>query len=305
MTQIQHTPARTRPAVRVASWLAALLGASLAVLALGVHHARAYVDELARSAGADMLRYARANQQDARRTLVVNGLRIHVGSGGTADAPRAVLDAFHERCRTRGVAFDAPLRDPAHAAFVPDAVARTLPLDGVLRLDDAEHGYVACLDAGGRRLTPDDLLDRTRRFLADGDLAHLGELRFAAVERRGPRTHYLALWSEGSFPLGRAFPPQGDAPGKDPTGIPRVAGARRVLSAWQSDQVPSITLYRADATSVPALASRYRHALERAGFQLRADAPDDRGLVAVRDDAWFLVAFAADGPDAIASITPL
>jgi hypothetical protein len=271
--------------------------------ALG-HTARAYVDELALGAGADMLRYARADQIDAHRTIVVNGLHIRMTSGGTGDSPRRVLDLFHARCRARGIRLDA--NAPPAIPLPPRwPGVKALPLDGVLRLDDGERGYVACLDLGGRRLSPDELLDRTRRFLADGDLAHFGELRFAIAERDGDRTSYLALWSEGALPLREAFPADRDAPGQDPAGVPRVPGTRRVLSAWQLDAAPMLAVYRAPGTTVASLATRYRRTLEAAGFRVRSAPEAARGLVASRGDAWFLIALEADGADAIAAVTSL
>lgn len=276
----------------------------VASLGVAVHHAHAYADEFVRDVGGAMLRYAGADQLDAQRTLVVNGLQVRVGSGGTPHTPRQVLDEFHARCRGRGIRFDAP--PPAHeAALAHLPFASTFPLDGVLRLDDGERGYVACLDVAGRQLSPDELLERTRRFLADGDLSHLGELRLAIVERDGARTSYLALWTEGPFPVGRAFPATGDAPGRDPVGVPRVPGTRRVLSAWQASAAPMLAMYRATATTTRALADRYRRTLEGAGARVQAAERDAAGLVVRHDAQWFLIVFVPDGSDAIASVTRL
>jgi hypothetical protein len=297
---------RERGMRRVRRVALALLVAGLTVasgLAASVRQARAHAGELLRNVGAEVMRYADSDQDDAPRVLVVNGLPLHVGSGGTPDGPGRVLDAFHARCRERGMRFDLapssqtrPIRPPA---------LRALPLDGVLRLEDAARGYVACLDAQGRVTSLDDLLARARLFLADGDLAHFGALRFAMVERHGARTHYLALWSEGSLPLARAFPARGDAPGRDPSEIPRVTGTRRILSAWQTGHEPMIALYRASQTGTAALAARYHAALRRAGFRVEPRASDGTGFVTHRDGAWFLIAIAPDGSDAIASVTPL
>lgn len=304
MTHLPTRPPRTR-ALRAATWFAAAFGLTLASLGVAVHGAQAYVDELARDVGGEMLRYSGADQLDAQRTLVVNGLRIRLGSGGTRSTPRAVLDEFHARCRQRGVAFDAPLSAQAAGAARRLPFAGALPLDGVLRLDDGERGYVACLDSAGRRFSPDELLQRTRRFLADGDLSHLGELRFAMAERHGARTSYLAMWTEGAFPLGRAFPASGDAPGRDPAGVPRVAGTRRILSAWQADAAPMVAIYRAAATTTHALADRYRRSLESAGARVETTGRDADSIVASHGAQWFLIAFVPDGSDAIASVTPL
>lgn len=304
MNQPPPSLCQTR-ACRAALWFFATLGLALASAGVVVHHAKAYVDEFARDVGGEMLRYSGADQQDAQRTLVVNGLRIRVGSGGTPGAPRQVLDEFQARCRQRGIRFDAHPSAQAAVAAHRLPFASNLPLDGVLRLDDGDRGYLACLDTAGREVSPDELLQRARRFLADGDLSHLGELRFAMVERHGARTSYLAIWSEGAFPLGRAFPATGDAPGRDPAGVPRVPGTRRILSAWQADATPMVAIYRAAATTTHALADRYRRALADTSARMEATGGDADSLVVSHDAQWFLIAFVADGPDAIASVTPL
>ncbi len=304
LTEMPPRPPAPQPRQRRLRTTVGWFAVTACALAALSYTARASVGELALDAGAEMMRYADADQRDAQRTLVLNGLRLHVGSGGTRRAPRDVLDAFHARCRERSVRFDARLPDDP-GANAHTAKLRTLPLDGVLRLDDGERGYVACLDLGGRRLSPNELLDRTRRFLAGGDLAEFGDLRVVFVERHGTRTNYLALWTDGPLPLWRAFAADGDVPGKDPDGVPRPAGLRRVLSAWQADAAPTLTAYRADATSVPELRARYQRFLESQGFRVEALASEAHALVASRGERWVLLTFVADGSGVVASVTPL
>ena len=61
----------------------------------------------------------------------------------------------------------------------------------------------------------------------------------------------------------------------------------------------------AEASGVPRLAASYRGLLEARGFQVEAAASDAHALVVSRGPTWALIALVADGPDAIASVTPL
>lgn len=291
-------PRRRRFALLAATLLCA--GIALGGLALRV---RAHADELLLDVGASMLRHPAADQIDATRTLSVNGLQVHLSSGGTSRSLPEVLDLFHARCRERGGRFDLQL---AHALRTRAAVERLAPpaLDGVLRIDDGARGYVACLDLGGSPVPPDELLRRARRFLEDGDLAHLGDLRFVFAARDGERTSYLALWTVGPFALARAFPAEGDAPGSDLPRVPRPPEARRLLSAHGLGAEPSVTVYRAEHSTPAALGARYRAVLGRAGFRLHGGTEATSGFVAARDDRWLLVTLSADGAHALATLVP-
>jgi hypothetical protein len=112
------------------------------------------------------------------------------------------------------------------------------------------------------------LIDRLRAFVASGDLACVGDLRFVWARRDGPETSYVALWSEGPLAIRSAFPAQGDAPGADLPELPRPAHSVRILSAWQEQQAPMLAGYQSPG-SASALSARYWQQLVAAGFVLR------------------------------------
>ncbi len=126
---------------------------------------------------------------------------------------------------------------------------------------------LACLDTG-RALSVSELTDRLNAFRATGDLSSIGHLRYVRAERHGSRTSLLFLWTEGAFPLTAMFPKDGDAPGLDPKGVARPAGAQRLLSGVEHGAPYSFTAYKTNATSPEALAEWYRGSLGQAGFHV-------------------------------------
>ncbi len=280
-------------ALRVGALLALVGAGAVATLCV---RARARSDELLQDAGAALLSYARAGRLDAPRTLWLNGASLRVLSGSTPDSLDTLLDVLQARCRKLGLRFD-PATVPR--APLPHGLRAALPaLDGVLRGQHGGAGYVACLDLGGVTLAPRDLIGRLRALRASGDLRALGQLRFAWARREGAATAYVAVWSEGSLPLRAMFPARGDAPGRDLPGVPRPAGARRVLSAWQQERAPMLVGYRA-ALPAAQLMARYRVALEAQGFHVRALEPAAaHTLLLSRGSALASATISADGRNA-------
>jgi hypothetical protein len=241
-----------------------VLGAALGGLALA--RGRAEADERVMDLGAHLLSYARGVQLEAPRMLVVNGLQVHVVSGSTRDSVGALLDTFHGRCRDASGGLDR----------LPDALpgdrrgARIAAhaLDPVLRHGDRRGGYVACLDLGRAAVPAQDLLDRVQRFLRSGDLADVGDLRFAWAFAGERSTTWIGLYTRGPVPLPVLFPAQGDAPGMDVTAVPRPAGTRRIVSAFQRDAAPMLASYESRLAPDVALQA-YRQQLARGGHVTR------------------------------------
>lgn len=291
---------RCTAALRVTALLVLLGNVGVGVFAVRAH-ARAH--ELMQSAGASLLAYARADHVAAPSTLVLNGTPLHLMSGSTTDSIRALLDTFHARCRRVGGRFGEPLleRQPRLGALAPPARAA---LDGVLRLDSERSGYIACLDLGNERVSPTDLISRVRAFLATGDLAKIGDLRFAWTSRDPGRTSYVALWSESSVPLRSMFPPRGDAPGEEIRDLPRPDGSRRVLSAWQQGEAPILVVYRA-RRSAAELAQRYGQQLTALGWvvERQTRAPGTPTGLLVRRGRTVILAIASDDGHNAAELT--
>jgi hypothetical protein len=289
------------PALRASAGLGALLlGAALWV---GIS-ARARAGELIQSAGSSMLSYARAGRIDAPRTLHVNGLSLRVMSGHTRDGVSTVLDFFDARCGQADGGFAqqiAALQRRAPAAFTDPRLLRP-----VLRSEQPGSGYLGCLDLGPAALSAKALGERLQAFAATFDLAQLGDLRFVWVRAEADGTAYAAVWSEGPVRLPQMFPARGDVPGFDPNAFPRPPRSRRVLSAWQEQEAPIVTAYRAELSSAE-LHARYRSALIDGGFAVREGRGRSRGqrwLVAARADSSTAVLIRAEG-DARSSATLL
>jgi hypothetical protein len=256
--------ARAIALLRVTTLLVAIGTPALICIAV---RARAHTDELLQSAGASMLAYAKATHLDAPRTLVLNGAPLRLLSGSTPDSVDTLLDFFHARCRRISGGLDE--RVAALQRRLPASSFKTArALDGVLRRDNERAGYLACLDLGDGPIAPRTLFAHIRAFLATGDLAEVGGLRFVWATRDSTRTSYVALFTDGSLPLRSMFPAQGDAPGADPLEIPRPARTRRLLSAWQEGQAPMFASYHS-ASSPKELEALYRTQLAKQAARVR------------------------------------
>lgn len=289
-------PSRARRVLRRAG-LVLLVAVFGAVLAGGwaYHGARAQVSESLWDLGSQMMRYAESRNQDAPRDLVLNGQVIRLSSGTADRSTREVLDFFEARCAevdgNLGEELAALRRDH------PEAFPASASATPVLREDDGRQGYVACMELDPE-MTTAELTRRLARFGETGDVADIGEMRFVFVEGSGERTHFVAMWTNGSFNLNRMFPEEGDAPGQDADGIPRPPRSRRVLSSWERGEPYSISVYetRDDEADLERF---YRRELARGGWTVLAtdaraagDAP--RTLVAERGERMVTVVMTTD-----------
>ena len=297
-------PAARRPRSRRArtAWVAAL--ASIAALGFLVGEARGRIDELLQDAGASMLSYGRRADTDRARVISLNGAELHVVSGHHADTLDTVLDTFESRCALAGGQFAGQLSAATAKSEPLLRSAHLALLDGVLRSDDGQHGYVACFDLGGGRMRPLDLVARLRAFAVSYDVSAIGALRFVWAQRAGRTTSYIAVWTEGRLPLRAMFPERGDAPGRDVPEVPRPRGARRVLSAFQAQREPLLVSYVA-AESPARLAAGYREQLLGLGFevhQVHSDARDTQYFL-LRRGTMLTAAIVGATPGGTASIS--
>jgi hypothetical protein len=228
--------------------------------------ARAQVGEGLMDLGAQMMRFARARHQDAPRDLMLNGQRIGFSSGTADLSADDVLDFFEARCADADGGLEeqvASLRGERPEAFPAERSASP-----TLREGDERGGYVACIDFG-QSLEVSELGERLASFGRSGDVGDLGEVRFvfAEYDDASGSTHFVAMWTAGSFDLNRMFPERGDAPGRDAEGVSRPAGSRRVLSGWERGQPYSLAVYQTREDEA-ALERFYRRALTGAGWTL-------------------------------------
>ena len=109
------------------------------------------------------------------------------------------------------------------------------------------------------------------------------------------RTHFVAMWTSGSFDLDRMFPAHGDVPGRDVEGLARPPGSRRTLSGWERGEPYSLAVYetREDEADLERF---YRGAFAREGWSVleteRAPADAPRTLVAEKGERMVTLVFA-------------
>jgi hypothetical protein len=201
----------------------------------------------------------------ARREIEVNGTKLHMAVGQTADAVKAVLDRYE--------------RHYAGADGGLGRLVRSSPAVG--RLDDERHGFAVFLDAGSEDLGAEGWLQRLRIYRAGGDVGALGRIRYVYARRQGERTQVLTLWTDEAFPLGDLASKNGDAKGFDPAGVPRPPASRRLLSAREVG-TPWVLAAYAVADDAGSTRAWYRSAMTGAGwstgpeFHRAVDAMADR-----------------------------
>lgn len=300
----RKAPAPRAPASRARRILRRVGQVLLVVLFIGVlaggwayHRARAQVGEALRGLGPQMMAYAGARSQDAPRDLVLNGEVIRFSSG-TADRTAAeVLDFFEARCaQADGGLYEQVLA--VHQAQ-PDVVPAPDERGMALREDDGTRGYVACIDFGSS-IGFGELTARIQRYGQSGDVGEIGAMRYVFAEQAevdgALRTHFVAMWTTGSFNLTRMFPADGDAPGRDIEGVGRPPEARRVLTGFERGVPYAMSVYQSRQDEAD-LERFYRRQLEREGFSFldgerRGDAP--RTLVAEQGERMVTIVFTTD-----------
>jgi hypothetical protein len=241
----------------------------LIAVALWLRSAHARASEALLSVGAELMKIEGANPNPAR-SVVLNGLTVHLRTASTDHDLHSVLDRFHALCRAR-TGVQAPqaaldkLRGGAHSVATPAL------LDGVLRAESDSEGVIACVDTGSQ-LSLTDLTSRLQAFAETGDLNEVGELRYVLARRVDGKTAVLTLWTEGSTPLLEMFPASGDAPGQDPADISRPQGTRRLLSTWENGQRYSMTAYVAGGERVAELVAFYEQDFRSKGWLMETNA---------------------------------
>ena len=135
--------------------------------------------------------------------------------------------------------------------------------------DPAEFAQIACV-ASDRERSLEGFVAGLNAFLASSDVAELGQFRYVVARKvRGGKTHVLATWTEGRFPIDRMFPPTGDAPGSDAAEVPRPPDSVRLLSAEVSGHPYSVRMYETNQAPAAVL-ERYDVTMPARGFRSSA-----------------------------------
>ncbi|HBQ15936.1 MAG TPA: hypothetical protein DEF51_34005 [Myxococcales bacterium] len=244
------------------------------VVALAVggvyHQVRAQMSETFFGLGDQMMYYAEGEAQDAPRTLLLNGQTIRFSSGHVDQPLREVLDVFERRCgavngQLAGQLEELAAAHPDHDHDLPD------DSDPTMREEADGEGYVACLDLGADPVSVDELAARIGRYGQTGDVGEIGDMRYVFGEEYEfegrTRTHFVAMWTNGSFNVANMFPEEGDAPGRDVDDLARPPRATRTLSAWEAGEPQSLAVYWSPGSEVE-LESHYRRSFAANGWEV-------------------------------------
>ena len=295
-----------RKVLRLSAFL--LFAQAIASLWL-VRAVRAEVQDLMLSAGAQMMRLGELGGH-APRTLRLNGAQIRLRvEHSEAHTLAQVLDQFESRCRSSNGRFYEQLRSaPKTKSWSTEQLAL---FDGVIRVESDTAGAVACMDVGDEQGSAGTLLERARRFVADGDAAAFGDLRYVRAEQREHGVFVVMMWTDGPLNIKQMFPSNGDVPGVEFPGLPRPPRSRRVLSAWEEGQAPALNIYESPEAGPAALDAYYRFELPKLGWDLMtpASASGDskmRGLLVMRNGVTVMFSHAiTDAQHGMTTIAPM
>jgi hypothetical protein len=215
----------------------------------------------------------------------VNGQLLFFAAKETDLSVKRTLDGFDAHCE----AHSGGLREEFEK--IPGFEQRKLALPqgmrdpgriGIIRSDtghasEAEtEGHLVCIaqpqNGGGIA----GLITRVNEFMATGDAARIGEMRYVAARKlSNGKTQVVAIWTEGTFNIEAMFPEHGDAPGTDTPDFPRPPNATRSFSAVVPDHPYAVRFYDSNESRERVL-SFYDQTLTRACWATRPSsmAPD-------------------------------
>jgi hypothetical protein len=230
-----------------------VVGASL----LWLRSAEARAGEVLFDFGRELMSWQGTQPHSSPRHLTVNGLQLRVMTLSSRDGVHDLLDRFAEHCRRHGGVSEPALKDGPE-------------FETSIRRETEGEGVLACIDSE-RPLGLDELTQRLQKVSRSGDLGELGELRYTYVRRSGDTSTALVLWTEGSANLFGMFPQTGDAPGKDPVGVPRPERTRRLLSATEQGAPYAVNVYAAEGWSEAGLRAWSMQRLAGGGWRVAAE----------------------------------
>jgi hypothetical protein len=280
------------PVLRVSALLCVL---GLGLTAFLIHRVHAQVNDALMSLGPEMRLLAGSGNVDRPRALALNGEQIHFASGTTEKDLDTVLDWYEGNCRKEGGDLGAQLERAL--AEGKTSLGEGTATDHVLRDQEGSKGFVACLALGEDEVDAHELLERFERFQKSLNLADVGDMRYVFAEEGQESTHFVAFWSEGSLDIGRMFPREGDAPGRDVGGIPRPPGGRRILSTFERGEPAGMAMYGESHLGAAELERFYERELPARGWSIidyDRKATDERMLVTERGSQMVTLVFKTD-----------
>lgn len=212
------------------------LSAYFGVLAVGAgmftwSKAKAEVTNQAMAFGQDLLPIL--DLLDHPQKITLNGEPIFVATGIGDASVKESLDRMEKVCTTG----DATIFKDAYNKAPAELAALGINANGVIRREEANKGVVACIAKPNGGAT--NVFDALNAFEKSGDLGEMGKLRYSYLAgTKDGKTRALTVWTDDHFRLSSfAIDEKKDAPGSDPTIVPRPADSQRYLSA-QFDGTP-------------------------------------------------------------------
>ncbi len=262
--------------------------------------AKADIGKSSMQVGRDLAQVADLLQETTQIRL--NDQPVYVASAVTQEPLSDVLERFDKHCAASPGALGESWKGLAKAgkSLDPktDSKAAALVSAGIVHHETRKEGVVLCLVKGSE--TRGTLTEAARAFTKTHDLGVLGKLRYAyaQVTPQG-NTMVLTVWTEDRFNLGAIFPAEGEAPGKDPEGIPRPPDSKRLMSIDIAGTPFGTFVYR--SKQEPAqLVGFYDAEMNAKGWtiidpdQAYGAAQTGRGHAYMKDGAQFLVAVGKD-----------
>lgn len=244
---------------------ALLVGSLIVGVVFGgcLSRAEAHLGESLAGFGEELAKWTMAKPTSREGRFSINGVEMHRMTASTSLSIKDALDRLQRVCTERGgIETSALLLDAKKQhrnARMPGM------FEGMYRHEGNHDGVLACIDTGGP-LGVTELARRLQKFVATGNLADVGKLRYVLARRQGSVTSVLVIWTENNAHLLQMFPKSGDAPGHDVPDVPRPEGAERLLSATDLAAPYGITVYRAIGRSPDALRDWYRARLTERGW---------------------------------------
>jgi hypothetical protein len=263
-------PRRAAGVARVVVYVLTV-GAALGVVSL--RSAMANVGEASEALGSELVPLA--DVLGERSHIVLNGQSVYVGNALTDSPVGDVLDRFQQSCHehraassevwskvaqmreTFAKATPAELAASPHGSEIASALGRiaAMPIDkfGTIRTGGGDSGVVICFTQS--ESGPVDGKAAWTEMRKTGDMSNVGNLRYVYATRTKQRTHVLTAWTQDHFDF-KSFSAQGegDAPGRDPDGIPRPPDSRRVVTASVEGTPYGLHLYESQKAPAEVLA---------------------------------------------------
>jgi hypothetical protein len=206
-------------------------GISILLGAVGIHKARAALNEKGMEFGEDMM--SLSSMLKDPHTFRLNGQAVHTSTATTLEGINSVLDKYEANCES-SLGGNAPVWEGIpDTSKGPPKDAKPLSVMPIMRQSVGNKGMIACF------LPNDPLAPHSERALQEaihdfeetGNLSAVGRFRYAYVKESATGSTVFTVWTDGDFSLKALMPPRGqDAQGTDPVVMMRPTKSERIFT---------------------------------------------------------------------------